>query len=107
MTSPIVIRGFGQWNRWSTDHSPLLKSEASENSKGRSRVPGGGIRLLPAVRYGFILLALGLLLSDTFHLALAGNSSHVVPNPQSVRNERTVHGNSHARLTGAKRHSGV
>jgi hypothetical protein len=108
MTSPMAIRGVMQWNRWSTDHSPLLKSEDSENSEGRSRVPGGGIRLLPVVRYGFILLALCLLLSDTFHLAHAASSSqHVGATPQSVRNVRTVHGNSHARLAGAKRHSGV
>jgi hypothetical protein len=108
MTSPIVIRGVEQWNRLSTDYSPLLISEDSENPKGRSRVQGGGIRLLPVVRYGFILLALCLLLSDTFRLAFAASpSQHVSPNTQAVRSARTVHGNPHARLAGAKRHSGV
>jgi hypothetical protein len=45
MTSPSVIRGSEQWNRWFTDHSPLLMSEDLE---GKSRMLGGGIRLLLA-----------------------------------------------------------
>jgi len=105
MTSPIAIRGVEQWNRLSNDYSPMLISEGSE---GRSRMPGGGIRLLPAVRYGFILLALCLLLSDTFRLAFVSSpSQNASPHAQTVRSARTVHGNSNARLTGVKRHSGV
>lgn len=105
MTCPVVIRGAEQWNRWSTDHSPLLKSGDSEV---RSRLPGRGIRLLPAVRYSFIFLALCLLLSDTFRLAFSRNSSQdVSPKTQPVRSARTVHGISHARIVSAKRHSGV
>jgi hypothetical protein len=107
MTSPIAIRGFEQWNRWSTDHSPLLKSEDTEGRRG-SRMLGGGIRLLPVVRYGFILLALCLLLSDTIHLAFAASSNQNADlNTQSARNARTAHGIPPARQTAAKRHSGV
>jgi hypothetical protein len=105
MTCPAVIRGAEQWNRWSTDHSPLLKSEDSEV---RSRLPGRGIRLLPVLRYSFIFLALCLLLSDTFRLAISRNSGQDVSSrTQPVRRARTVHGMSHARIFSAKRHSGV
>jgi hypothetical protein len=106
MTCPVVIRGAEQWSRWSNLSSrPLLESEGSE---GRSRVPERGIRLRPVLGYGFILLALCLLLSDTFRLALTRNSSRdVVTRTQTVRSVRTVHGTAHARLAGTKRHSGV
>jgi|SRR5579864_2449422 len=105
MTSPIAIRSFEQWNRWSTDHSPLL---TSEGLAGTSRMLRGGIRLRPVLKYGFILLALCLMLSDTFRLAFARSSSQDVhPRMQSVRSARTVHGTPHARKTIAKRHSGV
>jgi len=109
MTSPIAIRGVEQWNRWSTDHSPLLKSE----DLGRWSRMLRGIRLRPVFKYGFILLALGLLLSDTFRLAFsatppsASPSQQVSNKTQPVRSARTVHGISHARVTSAKRHSGV
>lgn len=106
MTCPFVIRGTEQWSRWSNlSNRPLLESEGSE---GRSRVPEQGIRLRPVLGYGFILLALCLLLSDTFRMAFSRN-----PNPdatvrtQTVRNARTVHGSAHARLAGTKRHPGV
>jgi len=106
MTCPIVIRGAEQWNRWSNlSNRPLLESEGSE---GRSRVPERGIRLRPVLGYGFILLALCLLLSDTFRMAFSRN-----PNPdatartQTVRNARTVHGSAHARIATVKRHPGV
>jgi len=106
MTSPIAIRGIEQWNRWSTDHSPLLESEDSEGRK--SRMLRGGIRLLPVVKYWFIFLALGLLLTDSFRLAFSANTSQVVSSTtQTARSERTVRGVSHARRTTAKRHSGV
>jgi hypothetical protein len=76
--------------------------------EGRSWLPGGGVRLLLFLRYGFILLALGLLLSDTFRLAFSANSSQdVSPRTQPARGARTVNGNSHARLMSVKRHSGV
>ncbi len=103
MTCPGVIQGVEQWSRWSNlNHRTLLMA------KGRSWLPGGGIRLLPFLRYGFILLALGLLLSDTFRLAFSANSSQdVSPRTEPARNAQTVHGNSHARLMSAKRHSGV
>ena len=106
MTCPVVIRGAEQWSRWPNLSSrPLLESEGSE---GRSRVPERGIRLRPVLGYGFILLALCLLLSDTFRLALTRNSSRdVVIRTQTVRNARTVHGTAHARIAGTKRHSGV
>ena len=106
MTCPLVIRGVEQGSRWSSlSNRPLLESEGSE---GRSRVPERGIRLRPALGYGFILLALCLLLSDTFRMAFSRN-----PNPdatartQTVRNARTVHGTAHARIAGTRRHSGV
>ena len=106
MTSPIAIRGVEQWNRWSADHSPLLKSEDSEGRK--SRMLGGGIRLLPLIKYGFVVLALGLLLTDSFRLAFSANTSpEVNPTTQTARNARTVRGVSHAPKTTAKRHSGV
>ncbi len=106
MTSPIAIRGVEQWNRWSTDHSPLLISEDSGGRK--SRVQGGCIRLLPYIKYGFIVLALGLLLTDSFRLAFSASTSEDVrPRTQDVRGTRTVHGVSQARQTIAKRHSGV
>ncbi len=106
MTSPIAIRGVEQWNRWSTDHSPLLKSEDSEGRK--SRMLGGGIRLQPLIKYCFIFLALGLLLTDSFRLAFAANTSQVVnPTTQTARSARTVRGISHVPKTTAKRHSGV
>jgi hypothetical protein len=96
MTSPIAIRGVEQWNRWSTDHSPLLISEDSEG--GKSRMPGGSIRLLPFIKYGFIFLALGLLLTDSFRLAFSANTNQDVrPRTQEVRGARTVHGVSQAR----------
>jgi hypothetical protein len=105
MTSPIAIRGAEQWNRWSTDHSPLLKSEDSEGRKSRML---GGIRLLPVIKYCFIFLALGLLLTDSFRLAFSANSREVVnPTTQAARSARTVRGISHGRATTAKRHSGV
>ena len=103
MTSPAAIQGAGLWSRWSNmNHPPQLVSE------GRSRLPGGGNRLLPLLRYGFLLLALGLMLSDTFRLAFSRNASpDVSPRPQPVHHARTVHAISHARIAGAKRHSGV
>ena len=106
MTCPMVIRGAEQWSRWSNlSNRPLVESEGSE---GRSRVPGRSIRLRPALGYGFILLALCLLLSDTFRLAFTRNpSQHVVSRTQTVRNARTVHGSAQARMVGTKRHSGV
>jgi hypothetical protein len=106
MTSPIAIRGIEQWNRWSTDHSPLLESEDSEGRK--SRMLRGGIRLLPVIKYWFIFLALGLLLTDSFRLAFSANTSQVVSSTtQTARNARTVRGVSHAPKTTAKKHSGV
>ena len=106
MTSPIAIRGVEQWNRWYNDHSPLLTSEASEGR--RSRMLGGGIRLLPVIKYCFIFLALGLLLTDSFRVAFSANSSqHVRPRTQAARSVRTVHGISHGHETTEKRHSGV
>ena len=106
MTCPIVIRGAEQWSRWSNlSNRPLLESEGSE---GRSRVPEQGIRLRPVLGYGFILLALCLLLSDTFRLAFTRTpSQQVVSRTQTVRNARTVHGSAQARFAGTKRHSGV
>jgi hypothetical protein len=106
MTCPVVIRGAEQWSRWSNlSNRPLPQSEGSEE---RSRVPEGGIRLRPVLGYGFILLALCLLLSDTFRLAFTRNSSqHVVSRTQTVRNARTVRGSAQARIAGTKRHSGV
>jgi len=106
MTCPMVIRGAEQWSRWSNLSSrPLLESEGSE---GRSRVPGGGIRLRPALGYGFILLALCLMLSDTFRLASTRTpSQHVTAQAQTVGSARTVHGTAHARIATMKRHSGV
>jgi hypothetical protein len=106
MTCPLVIRGAEQWSRWSNlSNRPLLESEGSE---GRSRVPEFGIRLRPVLGYGFILLALCLLLSDTFRLAFTRTpSEHVVSRTQTVRNARTVQGTAHARIAGTKRHSGV
>ena len=106
MTCPIVIRGAEQWSRWSNlSNRPLLESEGSE---GRSRVPEQGIRLRPVLGYGFILLALCLLLSDTFRLAFTRTpSQQVVSRTQTVRNARTVHGSAQARIAGTKRHSGV
>lgn len=106
MTSPIAIRGVEQWNRWSTDHSPLLTSEASEGRS--SRMLGGGIRLRPVIKFGFIFLALGLLLTDSFRLAFSVDPSHVVsPRTQAIRSGGSVHGISHGRETTAKTHSGV
>ena len=106
MTSPIAIRGVEQWNRWSTDHSPLLISEASEGRS--SRMLGGGIRLRPVIKFGFVFLALGLLLTDSFRLAFSANSSHVMsPRTQAIRSAGTVHGISHGHETTAKIHSGV
>ena len=106
MTSPIAIRGVEQWNRWSIDHSPLLISEDSEGR--RSRMLGGGIRLRPFIKFGFIFLALGLLLTDSFHLAFSANPSQdVSPRTQAVRSARTVHGISQALQTTTKKHSGV
>src|SRR5437660_11981957 len=106
MTCPVVIRGAEQWSRWSNlSNRPLLESEGSE---GRSRVPERGIRLRPVLGYGFILLALCLMLSDTFRLAFSHNSSqHVTAKTQTVRNARTVHGTPQARIAGTKRRSGV
>ena len=105
MTSPVVIPGVEQWNRWPTGHSPLLISEELE---GRNRMHGGGIRILPVVRYGFILLALCLLFTDTFRLAFAHNPSHEVSTrTQAARSVRTVPGSAHVGLTSVKRHSGV
>jgi hypothetical protein len=106
MTSPIAIRGIEQWNRWSTDHSPLLESEDSEGRK--SRMLRGGIRLQPVVKYWFIFLALGLLLTDSFRLAFSANTSQAVSSTtRTTRNAPTVRGVSHAPKTTAKRHSGV
>jgi hypothetical protein len=105
MTSPIAIRGVEQWNRWSTDHSPL---PISEDTEGRESRMLGGIRLRPVIKYWFIFLALGLLLTDSFRLAFSANSiQHVSPSTHAARNVRTVHGISHGRETSAKRHSGV
>ena len=106
MTCPAVIQGAEQWSRWSNlNHRTLLMAKGLE---GRSWLLGGGIRLLPFLRYGFILLALCLLLSDTFRLAFSANSSQAVSHrTQTARGARTVHGNSHARLMNARRHSGV
>jgi hypothetical protein len=106
MTCPAVIRGAEQWNRWfNPNHSPLLISEGSE---GRSRMPGGGIRLFPVLRYSVIVLALCLLLSDSFRLAFSGNTSRdASPRLQSAHSARTTHGPAHARIANPKRHSGV
>lgn len=104
MTSPMVIRGAGQYSRWfNLDRWAL---PASNQSEGKSRVLGGSIRLLPVIRWGFLLLALFLLLSDSFRLVFAA-PQNASPKTQSARNVRTVPGNSHARLTSTKRHSGV
>jgi hypothetical protein len=106
MTSPIAIRGVEQWNRWSTDHSPLPISEDSEGR--RSRILGGEVRLLPLIKYCFIFLALGLLLTDSFRLAFAANANQdISPKTQTSHSVRTVRGVSHGRATTAKRHSGV
>jgi hypothetical protein len=106
MTCPAVIRGAEQWSRWSNlNHRPLLMSEGSER---RSWLPGRGIRLLPVLRYGCILLALCLLLSDTFRLAFARNSSQdASPRMQPAHSARTVHGSPHDRIASGKRHSGI
>ena len=106
MTSPVVIRGNEQWNRWfNLNHSPLLNSEGSERG---SRLSELGIRLLPVLRYGVIILALCLLLSDSFRLAFSANTTRDDSlKAQPVRNARTVHGNPHARQVSAKGNSGV
>jgi len=106
MTCPFVIRGAEQWSRWSNLSSrPLLESRGAE---GRSRVPELGIRLRPVLGYGFILLALCLMLSDTFRLAFTRTpSQQVVSRTRTVRSARTVHGTAHARIANTKRHSGV
>jgi len=105
MTSPIAIRGIEQWSRWSTGQQQVLKSEESE---GGSRMQGWNIRLLPLIKYGFILLALGLLLMDSFRLAFTPKASQEVSSrTQTVRSVRTVHGSAPARMSSLKRHSGV
>ena len=103
MTSPMVIRGVEQNSRWfDMDRLALLTSE------GKGRMLGGGIRLRPVIRYGFILLALCMMLSDTFRLAfLPSSAQNTSLHTQSARSVRTVPGNSHARLTNSKRHSGI
>ncbi len=106
MTSPIVIRGLEQWNRWSPDHSPLLIPEESREETGR--VQTAGIRLRPMIKYGFIILALGLLLMDSFRLAFSANATPVASHKtQVVRSARTVHAVSPTPKTNSKRHSGV
>jgi hypothetical protein len=106
MTCPVAIRGAEQWSRWSNmNHRTLLVSEGSE---GRNRLPVGGSRFLPVLRYGFILLALCMLLSDTFRLAFSRSSSQdVTARIQPVHSTQPVHRVSHARLFAAKKHTGV
>lgn len=106
MTCPDVIRGAELWSRWSDmNHRPLLISEGSE---GGSRLPGGSIRLLPVLRYGVIVLALCLLLSDSFRLAFSRNPSlDANPRMKPAHSARTVLGPAHTRITSTKRHSGV
>ena len=106
MTCPAVIQGVEQWSRWSNlNHRPLLLSEGSEN---RSRLPKHGIRLLPFLRYGFIVLALVLLLSDTFRLAFTPNSSQDVSRTtESVRSARTVQGPTHTRSASRNHRTGA
>jgi hypothetical protein len=106
VTCPVVIRAAEQWSRWSyLNDRTLLKSEGSEN---RSRLSGHGNRLPPTLKYGFIFLALCLLLSDTFRLVTSPNSRpEVSPRTQPARSARTVHGVPHARIMHAKRHPGV
>ena len=106
MTSPAVIRGAEQWSRWSNlNHQTLLPSEGSE---GRSRLPELGHWLLPVLRYGVIVLALCLLLSDSFHLAFSRNTSRdASAQLQPAQHASPRHGPAHARIASTKRHSGV
>ena len=102
MTSPMVIRGAELWSRWSNPIHPQLLL-----SGGRSWLQGGGNRLLPVLRYGIILLALGLMLSDTLRLAFAHSSApDVHQGMQPAQSARKMHGPAHARI-GARSHSGV
>jgi hypothetical protein len=106
MTSPVVIRGAEQWSRWSNlNYRTLLTSEGSE---GASRLPVRGNWLLPVLKYGVIVLALCLLLSDSFHLAFARNTSRDAgAQMKPVHHASIMHGPAHARIANTKRHSGV
>lgn len=106
MTSPAVIRGAEQWSRWSNlNHQILLPSEGSE---GRGRLPERGRWLLPVLRYGVLVLALCLLLSDSFHLAFSGNARRDAGTQlQPAHHASPMHGPAHARIASRKPHSGV
>ncbi len=103
MTSPMVIRGAELWSRWSTPTHPHLLV-----SGGRSWLPGGGIRLRPVLKYSVILLAMCLLLSDTFRLAFSHSSKKEFhQGMQPAQSARTMHGPAHARIAVGRRHSGA
>lgn len=109
MTSPWaiggeVIRGVERWSRWSNlNHGTPFESEGSE---GRSRVPGCGIRLLPVISYSVIVLALFLVLSDSFRLAFTVDSGQsAIPRVRPAQS--ATRGPAHARNTNPKRHPGA
>lgn len=111
MTSPVAIRGaviggVEPWSRWSNPrHRTRLESEGSE---GTSRMPGRGIRLSPVIRYGVLVLALCLLLSDSFRLAFAVNSGqYASPRLRPAQSARTMRGPAHARIAAQIRHAGM
>ncbi len=103
MTPSEMIRGAEEWNQWfkSEGLAPLVSEETSRMSER-------GIRLRPVLSCCFVILALCLMLSDSFRLALSAKSSQVsnAGTPQ-VHTTQPVHRVQHARIKNAKRHSGV
>ena len=103
MTRSEVIRIEEQRNRRSNTNSriPLVSEETS-------RMTQQGIRLRPILGCFFVVLALCLLLSDSFRLAISAKSSQVSDaGTAQVRTTQPVHRVEHARIKNAKRHSGA
>lgn len=102
MTCSEITRGAEQWSRWSkTDRRTPLVSEES------SRMSQHDVRLRPLITCCFVILALCLLLSDTFRLALSAKPSQVTDDSSQARNAQSINRVQHARIKNAKRHSGV
>jgi len=73
MTNPRIIRVSEDGSKWAgMDRGLLFISE------GRSRSSGRGDRFLPKLALAFVIMALGLLLSDLFNLPTGTADSDTV-----------------------------
>jgi hypothetical protein len=102
MTCALVTRGAEWSSRW-TDRARRLSSEAEEFS----RMPGGAIRLRPVLTCAFVILALFLMLADSFRLAQSARSHEISSAETQQVSNQPDHRIAHARIPIARRQPGV